>query len=629
VIQTFANQLTNLDAGLFIPEGIWDINMFASALTLDDTTHIRLFFRVFGISALGIETQIGTDSSLVSVNDTTIEKLFLTNVMPYTNLTPYVSLVIKLYGINDRVGVTNIVTYYQSGETYSHLHTTLGISPPNSILPLNNVWTGTNTFELNTNFPTSITSQSTIDPLLIATVSPSLISVVQNAPAFGDPTYTNITPANISMIDPNYNTSSMSINGINITSSTTGNVFNATSSEITIDDTLAGKQVLLNPTHLTLTDWSIDSGSGNMNVSSSGSVIFNTIPTCGVIPTQPNDLVNLNYLQNNPPASAVIFYLNNSQTPSPAISTYRLLGAFEDGLTQSSINTSISGVGTIQLVQTFANQLTNLNAGSFIPAGIWDVNIFASSDNGGSTTHINLYFAVFGRTSLGVETQIGTNSSLVSVDSTTVEQLKMTLALPYTDITSYNSLVIKIYGVCNRATLTSITTFYEGTTTYSHVHTTFGVYVPPSLLSLNNTWTGVNTFTQIINSIGLSSLTSLSLSSSILTTISGNLLLNNETVTTSLSVLAGVLNIDLANKQVNNFNLSLSSSINTITISNGVQNGRYTVYMNSVGVNVLAKHFGYANNLAGNLSMVNGSLFTMHIYFNGSTYYFNIINYTN
>lgn len=219
-------------------------------------------------------------------------------------------------------------------------------------------------------------------------------------------------------------------------------------------------------------------------------------PQTSTVPSNPEDLINLSYFQNNAPAAAVIFYLNNSLTPAPPISTYALLSNTQDGQPQSSIATSLSGIGTTQLVQTFANTLVNLNAGSFIPSGIWELNIFASADDAGSTTHMNLYWQLFGRPSVGFEVQIGTDSALSSVDATTTEQLKLSLALPYTDISPYESLVVKVYAICNRNNLTSITTYYEGTTTYSHMDTSFAVYVPPNILSLNNVWTGVNQFIQ-------------------------------------------------------------------------------------------------------------------------------------
>jgi hypothetical protein len=304
------------------------------------------------------------------------------------------------------------------------------------------------------------------------------------------------------------------------------------------------------------------------------------------------------------------------------------LGNLEDGLAQSSINTGISGVGTIQTIQSFANQITNINAGVFIPSGIWDVNIFASAAANGDTTHINLYFALFGRTALGVETQIGTNSSLVSVDMTTVEQLKMTVALPYTDISAYNSLVIKIYGINNRSATTNITTYYEGTTTYSHCHTTFGIYIPPSLLSLNNTWTGSNTFTQVIQSVGLNSTDGLSITSSTGTTVTGPLSIANQLTTTALSISSGVVNINFASKQVAYFSLNITSNITGFTFSNAIQNGTYIVYITVGGTFTVSKTLGHPNTLSGNTSFISGSVWVLQIYYIGSAFRLNFSNYT-
>jgi len=236
-----------------------------------------------------------------------------------------------------------------------------------------------------------------------------------------------------------------------------------------------------------------------LNLGVSGLATFSTVcPQTPAVPINPNDLINLSYFNNNNPSSGVLFYLNNSLTPVPPISTYAQLGSAEDGSAQSSIPTTISGINTIQFIKGFANTLATLSIGTFIPSGIFDLYIFASASTAGDTTHINLYFSLWGRTSGGVETQIGTNSGLVSVDAITVEQLKMSLAIPYTDMSPYTSIVLKVYGICNRSPATSITTFYEGTTTYSNLRTPLSTYVPPSILSLNNVFTGTNQFTQTI-----------------------------------------------------------------------------------------------------------------------------------
>lgn len=349
-----------------------------------------------------------------------------------------------------------------------------------------------------------------------------------------------------------------------------------------------------NPIGATRTNYGYNSISSSAGLTINGLTNFTSCPQTSINPSSGDDLVNLNYLQNNPPASAVIFYLNNSEIPTPPISTYKLLGVTENNLPQSSINTSISGIGTVQTIQTFANQLINLNAGSFIPAGIWDMNIFAAAATAGDTTHTNLYFAVLGLSALGAETQIGNNSALVSVDTITIEQLKMTLALPYTDLTPYVSLIIRLYGINNRSGSTDIITYYESPSTYSHVHTTFSVYVPPSLLSLNNTWTGLNNYTEYITV--------------------PDIVVNNNVNTNVIIQTSGTITLDLGGYQYKNFSLNMTQNISTLAISNGSPNGEYKIYLTSTGAYIFNKLNGHPNNLGGDTLMANGSIWILKIY---------------
>jgi len=364
-------------------------------------------------------------------------------------------------------------------------------------------------------------------------------------------------------------------------------------------------------------------------------------PKTSFLPTVPNDLVNLNYIKNNPPASAVIFYLNNSLTPSPPISTYKLLGSQEDNLAQSFINTSISGIGTIQSVQAFANQLDNLNAGSFIPSGIWDLNIFTRAVLSSDIGHISLYFQIFGKPLVGIEVQIGSDSSVVPVSTTTIEQIKLTLALPYIDISSYDSLIIKLYATNDRSAQTDITTYYEGTTTYSHLHTTFGIYVPPSLLGTNNTWTGVNTFSQnIIGNLTGTSSTTISAPDSSLSSnvplknginifsnnntfnnlISGSISGNSATSTTSSTTISAPdsslsSNVPLKNginifSNNNTFNNLISGSISgnsaTSTTSSTTISAPDSSLSNNVplkdGINIFSNNNTFNNLISGSIS---------------------------
>lgn len=362
-----------------------------------------------------------------------------------------------------------------------------------------------------------------------------------------------------------------------------------------------------NPIGDTHTNYGYNSITANTGLTINGTVNFTSCPSSSIIASAPNDLINLNYLQNNPPASAVVFYLNNSLVPSPPISTYKLLDNIEDNLPQSNIPTTITGTGTIQLIQTFSNQISNLNTGVFIPSGIWDLNIFAKAVSASDTTHINLYFSIFGRTIGGVETQIGTDSSLVSIDAIIIQQLKMTVVLQYTDISAYDALVIKIFGVNNRIAQTDIITYYEGTSTYSHLHTTFGVYVPPSLLSLNNIWTGLNSFTKYITVPDI--------------TINNN-------ITTNITQTSTTITVNLGNFQYKNFSLTMNQNITSFAISNGVSNGEYKIYLTGGGF-TFNKLIGYPNDLYGDTLMGINSNWILKIYCIAiGTYKISIINFT-
>lgn len=363
-----------------------------------------------------------------------------------------------------------------------------------------------------------------------------------------------------------------------------------------------------NPIGATKTNYGYNSITSSNGLTVNGSTIFSSVPKSNVLPSAPNDLVNLSYIQNNPPPSAVIFYFNNSQIPTPPISTYALLGTQQNNLPQSSITTTISGVGTTQLIQAFSNNLINLNAGSFIPSGLWDMNIFVACATTNDLTHMSVYFQIFGRTSLGVETQIGIDSSPVAITSINIEQYKSSVALPYTDITSYEDLVIKIYAINNRSSSTSIISYFESGASYSHVHTNLGEFVPPNILTLNNTWTGLNNWTQYITV--------------------PDIVINNNISTNAFSQTSTIITLDLGLYQYKNFSFTMNQNITAFNLSNGVSNGEYKIYLLGGGF-TFSKNVGYKNSLAGDTVMGVGAEWIIRIYCKSiGTYYMECLNFT-
>jgi hypothetical protein len=125
------------------------------------------------------------------------------------------------------------------------------------------------------------------------------------------------------------------------------------------------------------------------------------------------------------------------------------------------------------VVAGFGNYEINLSQQTFIPPGIWDLNLFASVNNiAGLGVYVK--FQLYGRTSGGTETLIGT-SSRDQITTTTIQQYTATLDVPYVDITSYASLIVKILADNTNGGTRILTTYYESAATYSHLHTSFSV----------------------------------------------------------------------------------------------------------------------------------------------------------
>ena len=196
-----------------------------------------------------------------------------------------------------------------------------------------------------------------------------------------------------------------------------------------------------------------------------------------------------------------MFYLNTSQTPSPSIDpSYQLLSVYQTTDASSSYATIVPQGGTpVNLSRgNFANYISSFNVGSFIPNGFWDMSIFASVTGSLISTNLyTMYYNLYGRTSLGVETLIGTSSSVV-LNTTFMQQYTLTLDIvTNVDISAYSSLVVKLFGKNANASggNMTITAYYQGPTTYSHLRTSFGV--------LGNTGpTGSNAFFTPATNIG-------------------------------------------------------------------------------------------------------------------------------
>ena len=163
--------------------------------------------------------------------------------------------------------------------------------------------------------------------------------------------------------------------------------------------------------------------------------------------------------------SGTVYYLNWSQA-GPTY-PYKALQPIVTGEVQSSNPNSISP-NTDLLIQTFQ---TSTVLPSFISAGIWDLNLFVKSDSYYTSVYYKLY-----KLHNGTPVQIGANSSSIGIspsDGTTIVQVVISIAVPYTPLSSGDTLYIEIHGVNSDISSSHNLTVYYEDSTYSHLHTTF------------------------------------------------------------------------------------------------------------------------------------------------------------
>ena len=165
-----------------------------------------------------------------------------------------------------------------------------------------------------------------------------------------------------------------------------------------------------------------------------------------------------------------VLYLNYSV----AVGSYKELNVTPTSASLQTVGVSVNGNSSSNL--TSFQSVFSLPA--FIPPGLWDMNLFCSANSDGSL----VYFELYTRTSGGSETLVASGSNAASAVPTSLNQVNLTLSVPYTTLPSGGSIVIKIYGSNTKGSSATVTTYYEGTS-YSHLHTSFGTLLPDSYLT--------------------------------------------------------------------------------------------------------------------------------------------------
>ena len=234
----------------------------------------------------------------------------------------------------------------------------------------------------------------------------------------------------------------------------------------------------------------ISSIAGNLVVSSQSS--FTLAPHCNVIPSTADDLCNKNYVDTRlvNSGSGTNLYFNYSV--ADAILPYKQLG------TSIVVGSSSTMKTTPQLgINAVASFITDLGypGAVSIPAGIYELNQFGRQ-NGGAGGVCRYKFTLVRRTSAGVETTLGTSGFSADINTSVTDIFFAQLPLGAQTILATDRLIVNVFTEGTGTTaLATIESFYQSLQ-YSYITTP--LVSGSNFLSLNNTFTGINSFTNSI-----------------------------------------------------------------------------------------------------------------------------------
>jgi hypothetical protein len=121
--------ITDFSIPSFIPQGFWDVNLFAQTNSAQTSIFSRLYLRSANVEYLITES---IPSVLTFVN--LIAQYTISMAIPYVSTTSGDKIVLKLFGLNKQNGQDHVVTTFYQGQTYSHVHTTLTAITQDSVL---------------------------------------------------------------------------------------------------------------------------------------------------------------------------------------------------------------------------------------------------------------------------------------------------------------------------------------------------------------------------------------------------------------------------------------------------------------------------------------------------------------
>ena len=256
----------------------------------------------------------------------------------------------------------------------------------------------------------------------------------------------------------------------------------------------------------------------------SDEVNFNSMvspPHCTILPSSANDLCNKQYVDSQAPLTSYQLYFNYSETAPVPVAAYKKLNSLEI-LVPTSVPFTISAIGN-QLIAGFFNSLVGLNIPTSIPAGLWTLLCYSNVNLIADQSHIGIFFTLSGYDAIGVETILftSTSSPLITVVSPLIGTSSVSLTIPLTSLVGYTGIGIKLYISSNVIATRTGTIFFQNQSSYSSILTSYRSQQAPDLLSLNNTWTGTNSFNAATTTAAINGITTISTKSLSGTTVVG------------------------------------------------------------------------------------------------------------
>lgn len=204
-------------------------------------------------------------------------------------------------------------------------------------------------------------------------------------------------------------------------------------------------------------------------------------------PSIGDDVVNKSYVDTmigNYSGAGINLYLNCVNT------TYTLSNQMINGAFTKIENIPLSNTTPFA---TFISDFSNLTV---IPTGIWAMTLYGYVS---SAVGLAQYYFTLSRRRSGVDTVIETSSfskDMNGVNPTNPDTFQsiLTLRSAYTDIVLTDTLVIKLYTRETGASSATLTAYFGGEY-YSFV--TSSLSGGTSILTMNNTFTGTNTFSNL------------------------------------------------------------------------------------------------------------------------------------